>query len=175
MLRFRFCLVLALLLSLTTPALAKKPKTSNKNKHELTIKDFRAEHQKIIDKILEGKGNVALGIARTILGRYPRSGRAHLLMGFVYKAQKKYASAINFFKKSAGLFDTQTDFFEKGQALYNVAFCHELAKERQKALASWQVYLSHTNANLREVSGAEFARARIIALKTVLKAAQKKK
>ena len=111
--------------------------------------------------------DAAIGLAQNALNKRPSSGRATALVGYAYKAKKLYGQAIPYLQKAAGLFDDKTEFFEKGQALYNVAFTYELMRQRDAAIGAWQTYLGFASNYPQEAQGVTFARERIAALQSV--------
>jgi tetratricopeptide (TPR) repeat protein len=135
-------------------------------KNELFDKEFMEMYKDGQRKFLAGQYDQVIGVAQNLL-RKRRSGRATVLMATAYKAKALYPRAIELFQQAASLFDDKSEFYEKAQALYNVAFCYELAKNRTAAISSWQLYINFASNYPQEANSVAFARGRINTLNSV--------
>ena len=153
-------LVLAVAVS---PAALAKAKVKQK-KTGLANPKFVKIYFDIARALTQGRYSVALGYAMAGAKRYPRSGRMQFLLGSAYKSQKVYGKAIGAFRRATSLLDRRSSFYEKTQAMYNVALCLELSKQHAAALAEWQVYVRFVGGFPQEAASAAFARERIKAL-----------
>lgn len=136
-------------------------------KNELLDQSFVKLLRRAESKFASREFDAAIGLGQSALNKRPSSGRATALIGYAYKAKKMYGQAIPYFQKAASLFDDKTEFFEKGQALYNVAFSYELMKQKDAAIGAWQTYLGFASNYPQEAQGVTFARERIAALQSV--------
>lgn len=163
----RFCLLgaLGLALLLAGPAFAEKK--SAKPKHELQNKKFLEEYKNALQKYQTGSIDGAIGAAQMALRTWPKSPRLLALLGWCYKTKKLHSKAIDYFQRASNLFNGKSEFFEKGQALYNVAFCYELMQQRPAAIAAWKVFIAFASNYPQEARSLAFARARVQALTSV--------
>ena len=153
----------ALLTSVPTAALAK---AKAKKKTGLANPKFVKVYLDIARALTQGRHSVALGYAMAGVKRFPSSGRMQFLLGSAYRSQKVYGKAIAAFRKAASMLNKRNSFYEKAQAMYNVAFCLELSKQHSAALAEWQLYVRFVGGFPQEAASAAFARERIKALST---------
>lgn len=147
----------------------KKPrlKPSEVAKNELIDKRFLKDYKGAIASLQAGKYGFALKQAQSALQKRPQSGRVLLVMASIYKRQKQYNNAIQYFQQAAQRLNGKKTIYEKAQALYNVAFCFEILGQRPNAIAAWQMYVSHTVAFHMRNNRVGFARKRITALQSV--------
>lgn len=148
------------------PAKVKKPQ------HPLLDKKFRTLFRQARTQIVADQHDAAIVTARKMMALWPTSARALMIIATAYKGKKLYVQAVDFFRRSANAFSRKTEFFERAQALYNVAYCFELQKQRQSAIAAWQTYLNFASAYNQEAASVSFARKRIKMLRSVKPAAR---
>lgn len=117
-------------------------------------------------KFIQQSYDQVIGMAQNLL-RMRKSARAMFLMATAYKAKALFPRAIDLFQQAAANFDDKSQFYEKAQSLYNVAFCYELAKNRAQAISGWQLYINFANNYPQESASVAFARARIELLNSV--------
>lgn len=176
--RLFLCLTVCLTLVIPSPVAARKktPKKASKKprlhpkevaKNELIDKRFLQPYKAGIKALHDGKLDAALKFAQQAIRLRPQSGRAMLIMGTAYKRKKMYSSAIQYFQQAAKVSRGKAMLYEKGQALYNVAFCFELQNQRSNAITAWQLYLSHAATYHMNNSQTEFARKRTQILRSV--------
>jgi len=137
-------------------------------KSELTDKKFIELYNGAVQKFRMGQIDQAIGVARNGMGRWPKSPRLLALLGYAYKSKKMYMQAVTYFNRAAKFFN-KTEFFEKGQVLYNVAICYELQQQREAAVAQWQVFIAFAKNYNQELQSVVHAKKRIQQLRAVKK------
>ncbi len=143
------------------------PSFAAPKKSELTDKKFMNLYNSALQRYLSGQVDVAIGAAQNILRKWPQSPRTLALLGWCYKKKKLYPRAIDYFNRASKFFDDKTEFFEKAQMLYNIAFAYELLKQNLAAVASWKVYINFASNYPQEAQGVAFAQSRVQALTSV--------
>ncbi|GEM_PF-5874270 len=133
---------------------------------ELFDVDFMKVYREAQIKFIQQSYDQVIGMTQNLL-RMRKSARAMFLMATAYKAKGLYPRAIDLFQQAAGTFDDKSQFYEKAQSLYNVAFCYELAKNRAQAISGWQLYINFANNYPQESASVAFARARIELLNSI--------
>lgn len=164
-------LALVLSCALLAPALAQKPKKGldpkEVAKNELLDKEFLRVLQMGIKAIKVGNLDGAIKFAKEARKQRPKSGRPMLVMATAYKVKKEYNTAIQYFQQAANRFGSKKTIYEKAQALYNIAFCYELAQNRPNAIAAWQIYAAFAATYSMQNGRVLFARRRINDLQKV--------
>lgn len=133
---------------------------------ELFDAKFMKMYKEAQVKFIQQSYDQVIGITQNLL-RTRKSGRALFLMATAYKAKAIFPRAIDLFQQAASAFDDKSQFYEKAQALYNVAYCYELAKNRSQAISAWQLYINFANNYPQESASVAFARSRIEILNSV--------
>lgn len=129
-------------------------------KNELLDRKFLDLYARAIQNLLRRDVNTAYTLIQAAQKLRPTSPRLYALYGAMYKLNKQYKEAIKFFKVAAEKFDTKTEIYEKLSALYNIAFCYELGKDRTSAIAAWQSYISVASSYPKDAKHVTFARQR---------------
>lgn len=151
---------------LSTPDTHKlDPKAVKQN--ELLDKQFLDLYFRAMQALLRGDVNVAYTLIQAAQKFRPNSPRLYFLYGTMYKINKQYKEAIQFYQLAANGFNPKQELFEKSSAMYNVAMCYELTPDRPSAIAAWQSYATLFSSYPQESSSVAFAKARIQALSSV--------
>ena len=169
---FLFFIGCALLFSGTAfgkRASTKKPRLKPQEvaKNELIDKAFLTPYKAGIKALQNDKFDAAIKFATAALRKRPQSGRAMLVLGTAYKRKKLYNSAIQYFRQASKVLVGKKVLYEKGQALYNIAFCFELQRQLSSAIIAWQLYVNHAATYHMQNSQVAFARQRVKILQTV--------
>lgn len=141
------------------------PKAVKEN--ELLDKQFLDLYFRAIQALLRGDVNVGYTLIQAAQKLRPNSPRLYFLYGTMYKINKQYKEAIQFFQLAANGFQPKHELFEKSSAMYNIAMCYELTPDRVNAIVSWQSYISFFSSYPQESTSVAFAKARIQALSSV--------
>lgn len=136
-------------------------------KNELLDKQFLDLYNRAAQSLLRRDINAGYTLIQAAQRLRPNSARLFGLYGTMYKLNKQYKQAIRFYQLAANGFKEKTESFEKFQALYNIAFCYELQKNRSAAIAAWQIYLTLASKFPQQKAGVAFASKRIKDLASV--------
>ncbi len=158
-------LLFAIMLMSTQPTtaapLGRKLDAKAVKKNELLDRQFLSLYKRAIQNLLRRDVNTAYTLIQAAQKIRPTSPRLYALYGAMYKTNKQYKEAIKFFKVAAEKFKTKSELYEKLSALYNVAFCYELAGSRPSAIAAWQSYVSFAASYPKVAKHVDFARLRM--------------